>query len=93
MLDFTNCPECGGTAEIRDRVVLDSTDAPVEHAKIFCVRGHWFFMPVAGLETCDYRGSVDADGPGARDGTIERDALRCGAPGRFYTSSSAVRES
>ena len=34
-VDFTNCPECGGTAEIRDHAVLESTDAPVEHAGYF----------------------------------------------------------
>ena len=51
MFDITNCPECGDAAEVRDRVVLESTDVPIEHAKIFCVRGHWFLMPVAGLET------------------------------------------
>jgi len=34
---------------VTDRVLLDSTDGPVEHARIRCVRRHWFYMPTAGL--------------------------------------------
>jgi len=48
-MELTSCPECGATASIDERHVLESTDGPVEHAKVRCVTGHGFFMPVAGL--------------------------------------------
>jgi len=51
MLTLLECPDphCGATAELVDRSVLESTDGPVEHVKVQCVRGHHFFMPSAGL--------------------------------------------
>jgi hypothetical protein len=49
MVDTTACPECGELAEVQWRDVLESTDGPVEHAKVLCVRRHWFFLPVASL--------------------------------------------
>lgn len=48
-MDLTVCPECAAVAEIRSRDVLESTDGPVEHAKIRCARRHWFRLPVASL--------------------------------------------
>jgi len=30
--------------------VLDSTDGPIEHAKIRCVNRHWCYVPVCVLE-------------------------------------------
>jgi hypothetical protein len=45
-MDMTVCPDCGQTAEIEDRHVLESTDGPIEHARVRCLAGHWFFMPV-----------------------------------------------
>ena len=33
-MDTTLCPECGGLAEVLWRQVAESTDGPVEHAKI-----------------------------------------------------------
>ncbi|WP_394618923.1 cyclic nucleotide-binding/CBS domain-containing protein [Lentzea sp. JNUCC 0626] len=36
-------------SEIQWLTVMDSTDGPVEHAKIFCVNRHWFFLPVSSL--------------------------------------------
>ncbi|MGH3794560.1 MAG: hypothetical protein ACRDSP_06690 [Pseudonocardiaceae bacterium] len=47
---FTICPGCGEIAEIRDRVVLSSTDGPVEHIRMMCIRWHHFVLPVAGLD-------------------------------------------
>jgi len=29
--------------------VLQSTDGPVEHVKVRCVAGHWYFMEAAAL--------------------------------------------
>jgi hypothetical protein len=49
--DLTTCPECGVPAEIQQRRMLPSTDGPVEHAKIRCLAGHWFFMDLAALRT------------------------------------------
>jgi hypothetical protein len=44
-MDTTTCPECGAPAEVTRRSALESTDGPVEHVKIQCVRRHWFLMP------------------------------------------------
>lgn len=49
MIDTTTCPECGEFSEVQDRHVLESTDGPVEHAKIVCIRRHWFLLPVSTL--------------------------------------------
>jgi hypothetical protein len=48
-MDMTTCPECGQTAEIEDRHVLESTDGPIEHARVRCIARHWFFLPVEKL--------------------------------------------
>jgi hypothetical protein len=48
-MDLTVCPECAAPAEIQWRAVLASTDGPVEHAKILCVRRHWFLLPIAAI--------------------------------------------
>lgn len=50
-MDMTLCPQCGEPAEVQWRDVLESTDGPIEHAKILCVNRHWFLLPVADL-TC-----------------------------------------
>ena len=49
-MDTTLCPECGALAEVQWRAVMEGTDGPVEHAKVRCVRRHWFLLPVACLE-------------------------------------------
>ena len=49
VIDMTYCPECGQPAEVQDRAVFESTDGAVEHAKIICLRRHWFFLPVSML--------------------------------------------
>jgi hypothetical protein len=51
MIDTTICPECGELAQVQDRAVLESTSGPVEHAKVMCVRRHWFLLPVDQLRT------------------------------------------
>jgi hypothetical protein len=47
-MDVTGCPEpgCSLPAEILDRRVLESTDGPIEHARILCLSGHRFLMPI-----------------------------------------------
>jgi hypothetical protein len=42
--ELTTCPECGSPAEVLYRSALASTEGPVEHVKLQCVTGHWFFM-------------------------------------------------
>jgi hypothetical protein len=49
-MDTTLCPECGVLAEVKWRGVAESTDGPVEHAKVVCLRRHSFLLPVASLE-------------------------------------------
>jgi hypothetical protein len=49
-MDTTLCPECGTLAEVEWRQVTESTDGPVELAKIRCLRRHSFLLPVAHLE-------------------------------------------
>lgn len=49
MIDTTMCPECGQLAQVQWRAVIESTEGPIEHAKIHCVQRHWFLLPVARL--------------------------------------------
>jgi hypothetical protein len=49
MMETTTCPECEAPAEIRGRAVWESTDGPVEHIRVECVRQHWFLMSVQSL--------------------------------------------
>lgn len=44
-LDTVACPTCGETAVVTWRTTIGSTDGPMEHLKIHCPAGHWFFMP------------------------------------------------
>jgi hypothetical protein len=48
-MDFTTCPDCGAQAEVVDRFVLESTDGPIDHAKVRCIDGHWFLLPIEAL--------------------------------------------
>jgi hypothetical protein len=47
---FAACPDCGEIAEISDRFVVASTDGPIEHARVLCVRQHFFMLAVASLD-------------------------------------------
>jgi hypothetical protein len=49
VVELTVCPECMEPAEVEWRAVMESTDGPVEHARVFCVRRHWFLLPTAML--------------------------------------------
>ncbi|MBM6399259.1 hypothetical protein [Phycicoccus sonneratiae] len=62
-MDTSRCPECGLIAEVLDRVVLESTDGPVEHAHVRCVARHRFWLPVAYLVA---GGVAESSGAGAR---------------------------
>lgn len=54
-LDLTRCPGCGAPAEVEWRAVMESTDGPVEHARVRCLHGHWYLLPVASLAELDRR--------------------------------------
>ena len=47
---FAACPDCGEIAEITDRFVLSSTDGPIEHIRMLCIRRHYFMLAVASLD-------------------------------------------
>lgn len=59
-MDTTQCPECGLLAEVRDRVVLESTDGPVEHAHVTCVDRHRFWLPVGYLARTSQPASAES---------------------------------
>ena len=65
-MDLTTCPECGAPAEVRDRHVLESTDGPIEHARVGCLRRHFFFLPLEQLASAD-RGPTRRTVSSARD--------------------------
>ena len=55
---FLNCPaylsgdsaaRCGLPAEVEARYATESTDGPLESAKIGCPLGHWFNGPIESL--------------------------------------------
>ena len=54
------CPECGASAEIVDRFILESTEGPVEHAVVMCIDRHRLTMLV---ESMARRHPVVAAGP------------------------------
>jgi len=49
-MDATTCPDCGAPAEITDRCALESTDGPIEHVRVVCVRRHWFLLSTGSLD-------------------------------------------
>ena len=65
-MDLTTCPECGAPAEVRDRHVLESTDGTIEHARIGCLRRHYFFLPLEQLTSAG-RGLTRRTVSSARD--------------------------
>jgi hypothetical protein len=48
-MDLTSCPECGVPAEVTWRFVAKSTDCPVDHVQLRCIRQHTFLGPAASL--------------------------------------------
>jgi hypothetical protein len=64
MLSLLPCPDvgCDAPAEIIDQIALESTDGPIEHVKICCLRGHAYFTSApSGTGHCN-----GVDGPRAR---------------------------
>ncbi len=62
LIQWTRCPQCDSIAEVVDRDVWPSTDGPVEHVSVRCVRRHRFVMPVVTLATHNPPASVAALG-------------------------------
>ena len=56
-MEILDCPTCGAPTEVVSSYLLDSTDGPVEHLQLRCVRRHWFAMP---------REMLDRYGPGTQ---------------------------
>ena len=48
-MHYARCPECELPAEVIDRFSLYSTDGPIDHVKIACLRRHVFTPPAAGV--------------------------------------------
>jgi len=46
---LVDCPTCGLPAEVTDLFTLGGAPGPVEHAKIICVRRHWYTLPLETL--------------------------------------------
>jgi hypothetical protein len=81
-MDTTSCPECGALAEVEWRAVLESTDGPVEHAKVRCLQRHWFLLPVAALAAPTQ--PVEAGvGAGSGCGDASATEVRGSAAGRW----------
>jgi hypothetical protein len=55
-MDTTWCPDCGAVAEVTGRHVLESTEGPIEHARIACGRRHQFLLPFEWLDRQPRRG-------------------------------------
>lgn len=51
-VETAGCPECCACAEVVRREWLASTDGPVEHLVVHCVRRHIFFLPAASVPGC-----------------------------------------
>jgi hypothetical protein len=64
-MDTTRCPECGARATVEWRAVLESTDGPIEHAKVHCEERHWFLLPVAMLASRTSADFPSAERPAA----------------------------
>jgi hypothetical protein len=62
-MEITTCPECDAPAEIRGRSVWESTDGPIEHIRVECVRRHWFLMSAESLAAAHREGAPRAAAP------------------------------
>jgi hypothetical protein len=79
-MDTTTCPECGAPAEVTDRFALESTDGPVEHVRVQCVRRHWFLLSTASLAR--HRAAAALPAAGQDDGVSRPGAPRPPRPAR-----------
>ena len=61
MFDITTCPACGGLAHVQWRDVFESTDGPIEHAKVLCVERAPRRYPSARGDRSGARAQQDGD--------------------------------
>lgn len=70
---FLDCPayadeegttRCGLPAEVEYRYTVQSSDGPLESAKIRCPRGHWFNAPLQYLTVDEHYGQPAAQADG-----------------------------
>ncbi len=59
-MDKSGSARCGLPAEVQGRYQMNSTDGPLESARIRCPRGHWFNGPVESL-TLEERPDASAE--------------------------------
>jgi hypothetical protein len=64
-LDNHGTARCGLPAEVEYRYVVESTDGPLESAKIRCPNGHWFNAPLESLLWDEDSRATAARGPNA----------------------------
>ncbi len=82
---FLNCPayldqhgalRCGLPAEVEYRYTVESSDGPMESAKIRCPRGHWFNGPIESLMLPRTQEAADTRPGGAHPSGEARGAQR-----------------
>ncbi len=83
-MDTTYCPECGALAVVEWRGVWESTDEPVEHAKVRCAGRHWFLLPIASLPEASRPRMSDLD-DGRDPGALVRARVPSRVPARVST--------
>ncbi len=78
-MDAQGHVRCGLPAEVEHRYTMDSTDGPLESARIRCPLGHWFSGPV---ELLRWERPGPGAGPGAETetGTETRTESEAGDP-------------
>lgn len=65
-MDQRGAARCGLPAVVEDRYTVNSTDGPLESARIRCPRGHYFNGPLESL-TWDKAPSAAPSAPAVRD--------------------------
>jgi hypothetical protein len=83
---FLDCPayvdkhgaaRCGLPAEVEYWYAVESTDGPLESARIRCPRGHWFNGPMESLTWDGHRGATVARAAEAsRQDAVSRLAMK-----------------
>src|ERR1700744_920130 len=76
-MNGTGTARCGLPAEVEDLYCLQSTDGPLDSARIRCPRGHWFNGPLEAL-VLDDRVRTVCGGMGTRTGQTGQRLLAAG---------------
>jgi hypothetical protein len=78
-LNRTGTARCGLPAEIEELYCLQSTDGPLDSARVRCPRGHWFNGPLESL-ILDDRIRTWCGGMGSGTGQTGQRQLAAGPP-------------